>query len=435
MLKGIRISQGWRMMRAGFWIGFAMFASFACLLAPDASAFQSRSGELVVIKADEVINDDVYVAGETIVLEGVVNGDFVAFGSEITVKGTITGSLIAAGRKVTVLGSVTGNIRMAGAELSLGEKAQVGGDVVAAGAGLDLARGSVVGRDVVFAGALALLAGDVMRNASISGAGLAVKGHIGGNLSARVADSENAQRAPWRQRVADRSEIVLPPVEAGLVIDSGATIDGSLAYTQSKDIAFPPQTISGEVTRTDPPVYNYPEFKKTDWALGFVSSLLSLLLIGLILLLIFPGTLMGAAQKLREDPVASFLWGLLAIVALIPVTIVIFIFAILVAGLFALLGLWPMAAIAFALLLIANLILIFLVCFIAMFVAKIVVGIWVGRWICEGRYLPMLIGVPIVVIAIELLSWIPILGNVLAFVVFLFGLGALWMRKRIARNI
>jgi cytoskeletal protein CcmA (bactofilin family) len=114
-----------------FLSAFALVALSALALASPAQAFDGRSGDKVIIAADEVIDDDLYVTADEFTLDGTVNGDVVALGRIITINGTVDGDVMAAGQTIVVNGTITGAIRMAGSALLLGEQASIGGDIMA----------------------------------------------------------------------------------------------------------------------------------------------------------------------------------------------------------------------------------------------------------------------------------------------------------------
>ena len=91
----------------------ALAALLVLTFATPARAFDGRGGDRVVIGADEVVDDDLYVGAEEFVLDGQVNGDLIAAGGTITINGTVDGDLMAAAQTVVVNGEVTGAIRMA----------------------------------------------------------------------------------------------------------------------------------------------------------------------------------------------------------------------------------------------------------------------------------------------------------------------------------
>ncbi|GAJ08723.1 unnamed protein product, partial [marine sediment metagenome] len=46
-------------------------------------AFDARYGDIVTVASGEVIDSDLYVAGETIIIDGTINGDLIAAGKII----------------------------------------------------------------------------------------------------------------------------------------------------------------------------------------------------------------------------------------------------------------------------------------------------------------------------------------------------------------
>jgi len=73
---------------------------------------------------------------------------------------------------------------------------------------------------------------------------------------------------------------------------------------------------------------------------------------------------------------------------------------------------------------------------IALYIAKFYVATWIGKLILRGRAAdaspipPMLLGLTI----LFLVTWIPVLGTLVAFLTWFFGLGALLQRKETRLN-
>ncbi len=75
----------------------AMLVFPAVLLQPDSAlALEFRVGEDIVIGAGEVIDDDLYLLGETVTINGTVNGDILANGWKVVLNGEVGGSEFAA---------------------------------------------------------------------------------------------------------------------------------------------------------------------------------------------------------------------------------------------------------------------------------------------------------------------------------------------------
>jgi hypothetical protein len=61
------------------------------------------------LSQDETVNEDIYVVGEEVKIDGVVDGDVIAFGDTIQINGTITGDTYLMGSKVDVDANIYGN--------------------------------------------------------------------------------------------------------------------------------------------------------------------------------------------------------------------------------------------------------------------------------------------------------------------------------------
>jgi cytoskeletal protein CcmA (bactofilin family) len=414
-------------------------------------AFDGRTGDRVVIESNEVINDDLYVTAREFILDGTVNGDLIVMGQTATINGTVEGDLMAAGQTVIVNGSVTGAIRMAGSVLLVDENASIGGDIVGAGYSLEVREGSVIGQDLVFGGGQILLAGEVTRNVQVGTGAFELRGAVGGNIKADVGESNQAGPPPTL--FMPQSPVVIPTVQTGLTVDPNARIEGDLEYTQSMELALPAGVVAGQVIRNEPPVDQTAARQETTgdriltWGINLLRTSFTLILIGLVLLWLFPFFMQGASGKLRSAVLPSLGWGALGYAAFFILLLIIIIVTILGGLLFATLTLGGLAGTVFSLGALAFIALIVGFILATAFVAKIVFGQALGRWIlvransplAEHWFWPMIIGVLITVVVIALLSFplIPgFLGGLLNLVVILFGLGALlmWGRERTARR-
>jgi cytoskeletal protein CcmA (bactofilin family) len=425
-----------------------LFVLLSLSVATPAYAFDGRSGDKVIIQAAQVINDDLYVGANEFVLDGTVNGDTVAFAQIVTVNGTINGDLMTAAQTVVVNGTITGNIRMAGSVLFVGDKAKIGGDMLGAGYSLEVRSGSTVGRDVVFATGQTLLAATVGRNVQAYTGALEIDGNVAGNVKAQVGEASANTNGPPPTMFMGQSTVPVPMVKPGLTIDPGAKIGGSLEYTQNADLALPAGVVAGKVTRTaQPEQKNAPAPEKTgaqkvaEWVFQAGRSLVTLLLIGLLLLWLFPLFTASVSNELQSKPWPSLGWGVVAYAGFFFVLLLIVFVMILGAVVFGLLTLGGLSATIVFLGLLALFGIIVGFVLATSFVAKIIVGITLGKWIltrtnpsiASHRYWPMVIGVVITVAVIALLTFplIPgFLGGLLNFSIILFGLGALWLWGR-----
>lgn len=425
-----------------------LFILLTLTIATPAHAFDGRNGDKVVIQAGEVINDDLYVGANEFTLDGTVNGDLVAFGQMVTVNGTVNGDFMSGAQTVVVNGTITGNIRMAGSVLFVGEKAQIGGDIVGAGYSLEVRKGSAIGRDVVFAGGQVLLASNVTRNVTVYTGALEIGGNVGGNVKAEVGEADQSQAGPPPTIFMPQSTVPVPLVKPGLTIDPSAKIQGNLEYTQNRDLTFPAGVVTGKVTRVQQPVsQNEPSEQETasqkvvKWSFNLVRSLVTLILLGLLLLWLFPVLLKSLSDKLQTKPWPSLGWGVVTYAGFFFSLLLILFAMILGAVLFGFLTLGALSGTIVWLGILTLFALIVGFVLATSFVAKIIFGMTLGKWIlvqaksplAEHRFWPMVIGVAVTVIVVALLSFplIPgFLGGLLNFAVILFGLGTLWLWGR-----
>jgi len=426
---------------------FVLAALLALTLSTPAYAFDGRGGDKVVIPAGEVVNDDLYVGAQEFVLDGTVNGDLIVFGQSVTINGKVDGDLMTAAQTVAVNGEVTGSIRMAGSILFVGDKASIGGDIVGAGYSFEGKPGSVIGQDLVFAGGQILLAGDVTRNVQVATGGLDLRGNVGGNVNAEVGEADRGNAGPPPSLFMPHSTIAAPNVRPGLTVEPSATVAGNLKYTQSKEVTIPAGVVSGKVTRTAPsrdtnaPRAETTEQKITKWGLNVVRTSITLILIGLLLLWLFPFFVRGLSDQLQAKPLPSLGWGAVAWAAFFFVLLSIIAVTILGGLLFGVLTLGQLTGTVIWLGILTLLGLIVGFVLVTMFVAKVVFGAALGKWIflransplAEHRYWPMVVGVLITVAMTAFLTFplIPgFLGWLLNFAIVLLGLGALWLWSR-----
>jgi cytoskeletal protein CcmA (bactofilin family) len=405
-------------------------------LAPTALAFEGRGGDTVVIGADEVIEDDLYVGAGTFILDGTVKGDLIVGGSTIEINGTVEGDLIAAGQTVVVRGTVTDDVRIAGQALTLESEAQVGDDVLAAGFSIEGKKGSSVGGDFVYVGYQALLAGDIAQDVDIAVGGVKLSGSVGGDVEAEVGEAGEGPPPMFFMPGAP----AMPSVPPGLTVDEGAQIGGKLDYTSASEWSIPAGVVAGAITRHEPEieveeeVVVSPARRVAGWFLRHLQRLVTLLLVGLLMIWVVPGWTEKATGALRAKPLPSLGWGVVSIAAFIFALLVVLIVTILVAVVLGLITLGGLAGTTAWTGILTMALLVFFFSIAVAYVTKVVVSFLSGKlilarlrpdWV-EGRIWPLVVGVVLFVI----ITAIPILGWLVNLLVVLLGLGALWLLGR-----
>jgi cytoskeletal protein CcmA (bactofilin family) len=412
------------------------------LVVPTARALEGRGGDVVVIEADEVIDDDLYVGAGEFRLDGTVKGDLFVAGSTIEINGTVEGDLVAAGQSVAVDGTVEDDARIAGYTLVVG--GDVADDLIAVGFSLENQSGSNVGGDLLSAGYQAVLAGAVTGTADVAGGAVEVAGTIGGNLNVDVGGAEPGQEMPPGFPFFYAPDVPpVPSVPAGLTIDEGARIGGDLNYTANARIAIPAGAVAGDVDFTQyvPEVEPRPEVKVPSpaalvggWFVRQLRRLITLLLVGAFMMWLVPGWTRKVAGIVQTRPLPSLGWGVVAIAAFVFAMLVLIVGTVLLAvvfgvvtlgelaGRFAVLGGIVMSTAGFGFSVTWS------------YVTKIVISLLLGQLIftlfkspaAGNRWWPVLLGVVIFVA----ITAIPVLGWLARLATVLLGLGAVWLWAR-----
>ena len=338
------------------------------------SASEFRSGDKLVIMKDEVVNDDLYLAGNSITVDGVINGDLIAAGSEIKVTGTINGGIIVAGGSIIVTGNVTNDIKAAGGEVRI--DGDVGDNVLVFTGNLVLEKNARIARDLTLGAGTATIDGIVNGNINGGASNMEMRGVTKGNVTVNIDNN-----------------IKLSP---------GAIIGGNLEYTAPR-----PGEISGIVSGTT--TYKETPVRKENFMSRLPGEIIGyfwLLLIGIISLILAPELTQKISDNISVKPLKNLLWGLLFLI-ITPIVAVLLLITII--------------GIPLSLILLA-------VYIILLYISRIYIGLWVGQYVLgklkqetRSRVLAMALGLIIVVIGINL----PIIGGLIHFVIILLGLGAI----------
>jgi cytoskeletal protein CcmA (bactofilin family) len=403
------------------------------VLAPTVMAFDARNGEQLTIGASEIITDDLYLAGQSITIDGTVQGDVVAAGQIITVNGTIEGGLIVAAQTIIVNGTVRDSARLAAQAIALEPQARVGRDLVAFAYSVENRAGSTVGRDVTVGAYQALLAGSIGRNVSGGMAGLEIRGGIGGDVNVSVgADEETAQ--PY---MAAPPAIAIPVVRPGLTIADTAQIGGRLTYESAR--AYP---VGGQIRQGATWNARAAEPQSAPSLVSVVADnvrrLVALCVIGLLLLWLLPQWTERLAATIEGRPLPSIGWGFVAASSATGAVIGLAVVTIVLAVAFGAFTLSSLAGLVVVLGLLGDLTLAVGLTVFAAFVAQAIVSYLAGRLLLQRLYpaalthraAPLLAGAPVFVI----LSAIPAIGGLIALLAALATFGAVWIRVRDRRE-
>jgi cytoskeletal protein CcmA (bactofilin family) len=388
-----------------------------------------RSGERPVVAADEVIEDDLYITGETVTVDGVVQGDLVAMGREVVINGTVEGDLMAAAQAVLITGEVQ-DARIAGMALKLGEGARVTEDLIGASFSLEMTSDSSVDGLVIYSGYQAVLAGAVGGAVSAAVGALELAGPVAGDVKAEITGNQG-EKSPASFMP---SPLTMPNVAGGLKVTESARIGGRLIYTApSEGEIASGDVISGGVEHRRPEAKQAPEPSAASVVLSHIKKPIALLIIGLLMLWLAPRWVRGLVESLEARPLPSLGWGVVTLIAVPVAVIAIILVALIVAVVVGMLRLSDLAALVVVLSLIGEGILIVAFWVAVAFLAPIAVSLVVGRWVVRRArggmvgdgVLPLVIGL----VAVAVLSAVPVIGTLVGWLVVLLGLGAvlIWL--------
>lgn len=232
-----------------------------------ASAAEIRKAQVFTVAKDEVIKNDLIVAGGRIRIEGTVEGDVIAFCQSLDVAGHVTGDVIGFARDGRISGTVDGNVRSFTDNITI--SGTVGKNVTSFTDPFTLdSSGKVGGSLTVFTGFLSL------------------DGKVGRDLLAFAARSSLTGRIGGGMRLRGHSLTIGPTAEvAGKALFEQDGRDGAEVSPQAK------------VTLETKRITRRPDYSKPSYYIWKICWMAAAFLFGLVLMYLAP--------QFSEDAVAS----------------------------------------------------------------------------------------------------------------------------------
>ncbi len=366
-----------------------LLLSFFLLFVFPSSLFAQEEMETTYIGSDEIFVGNQFKAGENVVFSGVVDGDLFLAGGKVTFDGQTTGDLFVGAGQVTIRGEVGQNLRVGGGQVLI--DGPVGRNVLVMGGNVELSDRAVIG------GSLISTSGNLENQAQVAlgghllGGRVYQNGFLGGDLMVRT-DSQ-------------------------FELGEEALVGGDLEYWAPNSLSLTEEQVRGEVAYQPT---EKKEMKKTskEWldsnldfkrkfALGLpfkLSWLVGALVLGWLILKLFPQTF-KVVEHLEGNPLSCFGWGLFSYFSL---PVLIFVLLITLIGIF-LIPLWGMV---FGLLFLLGKI------FGALTIGHLLIAEFFKK---ERRGWALFLGLVVGMI----LSYLPVVGVLYAFVLNTAALGAL----------
>lgn len=356
---------------------------------PALAKVQYGEGEIVVGK-NEVVADDLFIAGKTIRIEGRVEGDLYVAGESVFVSGEVTGDLTAAGSSINIEG-------------------RVGQDAYLVGQNIELS-GAKINDSLHMAGQTMTVSADTLLGGSLLAAGETVKNNATVARSLFLAGRSVKQDAPvlGEARFAGES----------LYLGPKTTINKDLTYYLTPDEGkIDSQAVVKGSTNvvTEPAEWRQNRMQDKQSQQNFmilirVWSYIGMLLVGGVLLWLIPKLLGVAVSSLHNNSMAALGSGLLISILTIPALILL---SLTVIGI-------PLAAVVLPLYL------------VLLYLGKIVFSFALARTVSTRASLKMtpLMEMFVGVTLLHLLKLIPVGGYFIGMIATWIGVGAIYLSVR-----
>lgn len=339
-----------------------------------------------VLAKDELVNRDLFLGAGYIKILGNVNGDIFAVGGDFENNGHINGDIILGAGNSIIGGKVDGDLRIGAGRVVV--NGEIGRNATVLSSDILLEKDSAIN------GNLNILSGKVTLN-----------GFVGGDFR---ASAENVLI----------NGLVKGDVEVGsstLTFGPDAKINGNLTYRSADEMLVPEGVVDGEVIRKEPVAdENFEENRrkaeegiKVFHVVRKAISILSYLIIGTILILMFTDFMKKTALTIQEKPLFSLGLGFVGLIVIPIAALLVMITVIgIPIGIISLMGYG-----------------------VLLYLAKLPAALWIGSKILKGEnkpLLPMILGIFILM----LVSFIPYLGNLVSFAAMVFGIGSYMINLR-----
>lgn len=190
----------------------------ALLIASPLSAFGAvmGSGENYYLEGSSTVNDNLYVGGANVNINGIVNGDVLVGGASVFASGQTNGDLMIAGGTLNVIGAVSGDARVAGGNITI--TAPIGGELMVAGGQVNIS-GATIAKDANIAAGTLNYSGTTNGKMNIVGGQIYINGTVDKDLSIKAKEVRFGPKAVIKGNLDYYSP-------SAAVMDQGAVITG-----------------------------------------------------------------------------------------------------------------------------------------------------------------------------------------------------------------
>ena len=277
------------------------------LFSGSANAAEYRSGSNVDITKNDFIDSSLYTSASKQVIDGIINGNFYCFGSDVTISGTVNGNVYCATQNIKIPGRVNGDLSIFSSSVDL--SGTINGSVMAFASNFKSTQSARIRQDLSVSAQDVELEGIIARDVSINATNTKIGATIGRNLSATTNK---------------------------LTFSDNAYVRGNVDYTSPTELSRQQNTkIDGKINKTNQSALAAGGIASI--ILGFLGFVLSLLIVSISTVLVFPSFYEKTFKQVKTNAGATIGWGFfnLLVVPFIIAIIMATIFGIPLAGLIA----------------------------------------------------------------------------------------------------
>lgn len=391
-------------------------------------------GENCTIAADRVVEGSLFTLCQNLKVEGRVEGNLIGIALRASISGEISQNVYLAGLELDVTGAIQRDLHYLGLTMNVLETRgqPIRGQLIFATLSSQVATGVRIPHQVIGIGYQFVVNGTINGEVSYWGSAFVLNNTIKGDVYASVGNPESD--ASDLETLLLPLDIELKAAVPGLTIDRNGSIDGDLSYSGPVE-----GNIIGDVKgdiqyhSTRPAIIQtVPEEGALNHFLDrFLREIAVLFTVGLLGLALASNHFQSPLTAVRWRPFSSFVIGMLLFILSFPIALMLLLLTIIIILILALLQLEGVLIVAASLLALIDVGVIGAFYFTAIFVARAVIAMGAGRLILrflfrqESPNRMRVISLATGVIALAILTSLPVVGFVFNAGALFLGLGAI----------
>ncbi len=200
------------------------------------SAQVTRSNDFIYVGKDEIIEENFYFSGKSVLVEGKILGDMIGIASNIKINGEVDGDVLVLAQNLSIDGIVYGDLRTIANIINI--NGEINKNVNILGESLLFGEDSKIGKDVLIKSASSEFNGKIIGNIYGASTKTIIRGEIDKNINIVVDYYKKNKKQSY------------------IEISENAKIGGNFSYKGSEDALIKTENISGKITKNESPIKN-----------------------------------------------------------------------------------------------------------------------------------------------------------------------------------